>query len=222
MDLKQLIDGIVLFLCFIPVLTFHEFAHAWVAWKLGDDTARLQGRVTLNPLAHIDLLGTLVLPGLAILLAAMNSGLAGFIIGWGKPVPVNPYNLRHRRRDDTLVSLAGPAMNLVLALGMAMVAKAAILGNSEVMVSMAFQMMRVSLFLAFFNLLPIPPLDGSHVVKNLSGMSDHLYANLCQYGLFMVIIAIQIPVVNHMLHLATFQTMFLMTKVVGLDPNAFL
>lgn len=218
--MKQLIDGMVLFLCFIPVLTFHEFAHAWAASKLGDDTARLLGRVTLNPLAHIDLLGTIVLPGLAILLSATNSGLAGFVIGWGKPVPVNPYNLRNRRRDDTLVSLAGPAMNLLLALGMAVLARIATLAGSEVLINTALQIMMVSLFLAFFNLLPIPPLDGSHVVKNLTGMSDHLYANLCQYGLFMVIIAIQIPVVKDVLQLATFQTMFLMTQVVGLDPNA--
>src|SRR6266567_3481071 len=115
MDQKALFDGLVTYVCFIPILTFHEFAHAWVASKCGDDTARLQGRVSLNPLVHIDPIGTVVLPLVAVFLGASGSGLGRFIIGWGKPVPVNIANLRHRRRDDTLVALAGPAINVLLA-----------------------------------------------------------------------------------------------------------
>src|ERR1043165_6715801 len=119
MNSAMLLDGLVAYLCFIPVLTLHEFAHAWVAWKCGDDTARNLGRVSLNPIVHMDLIGTVILPLLALYLQMTNSALSGFIIGWGKPVPVNPSNLRNPRRDDTLIALAGPGMNFVLAFLMA-------------------------------------------------------------------------------------------------------
>src|SRR4029079_3868068 len=115
MDTKLLLDGLLIYLCFIPVLTLHEFAHAWVAWKCGDDTAKKLGRVSINPIVHMELIGTLVLPLLAIYLQSSGSMLGSFIIGWGKPVPVDPSNLRKPRRDDTLIALAGPGMNLVLA-----------------------------------------------------------------------------------------------------------
>src|SRR5204862_823859 len=103
MDPKSIIDGLLLFLGFIVLSTFHEFGHAWMAWKCGDDTARSQGRVSLNPIAHIDLLGTVVLPLLMILLP----GAGRFLIGWAKPVPVNPSNLKNPKMDDILVTLAG-------------------------------------------------------------------------------------------------------------------
>src|SRR5438876_4647195 len=111
MDPNMVIDGLIQYLGLIVLLTFHEFGHAWTAWKCGDDTARLQGRVSLNPIVHMELLGTVILPLLGIFLSAADSKLAGFIIGWGRPVPVNINNLRRRRLDDTLVALAGPAMN---------------------------------------------------------------------------------------------------------------
>src|SRR5688500_4484351 len=112
---EALLQGFLFYLCFIPVLTFHEFAHAWTSWKCGDDTAKNLGRVSLNPIVHMELIGTVVLPLLAIYLSISGSGLAGFIIGWGKPVPVDLHNLRNPRRDDTLIALAGPVMNLILA-----------------------------------------------------------------------------------------------------------
>ena len=108
MELDRIINGLIGYLCLIILLTFHEFAHAWVAWKCGDDTARLQGRVSLNPIVHMELIGTVVLPLVIIFFGAP-------LIGWGKPVPVNINNLYHRRRDDTLVAMAGPLMNLLLA-----------------------------------------------------------------------------------------------------------
>src|SRR6185436_3393621 len=114
MDQKALFEGLAAFLCTIVIITFHEFGHAWAAWRCGDDTARLQGRVTLNPVAHMDLIGTVVLPLLAVLLRASGSGLAGFIIGWGKPVPVNILRLRRRGLDDMLVAMAGPMMNVLI------------------------------------------------------------------------------------------------------------
>src|SRR5579862_2259342 len=111
MDPRMLIDGLIQFLGLLVLLTFHEFGHAWMAWKCGDDTARLRGRVSLNPIVHIDLLGTVILPLLMVLLP----GAGRFLIGWAKPVPVNPSNLRNPKMDDILVTLAGPWMNLFLA-----------------------------------------------------------------------------------------------------------
>jgi Zn-dependent protease len=215
MDTKHLLDGLIAYLCFLPILTFHEFAHAWVAWKCGDDTARLQGRITLNPVAHIDLLGTIILPLAAVFLSAANSGLAGFIIGWGKPVPVNIYNLRHRRRDDTLVALAGPAMNLLLAAVIVILAQVGALVHSETWVRVCLRLALLSLFLGYFNLLPVPPLDGSHVLKNLVLMSDEMYWRLCQYGFLIVIVVIQIPLVNQILHRATIGTLEVMFRLVA-------
>src|SRR5688500_15282577 len=115
MQSSDIYHGLFLYLCFIPVLTLHEFAHAWTAWKCGDPTAKNLGRVTLNPIAHMKVLGTVVLPLLAIYLSIADSRLAGFIIGWGKPVPVDSSNLAQPRWHGTLIAMAGPAMNLVLA-----------------------------------------------------------------------------------------------------------
>ncbi len=216
MDQKALFDGLVMYLCFIPILTFHEWAHAWVAWKCGDDTARLQGRVSLNPIVHIDPIGTILLPLLAIFLGASGSGLSRFIIGWGKPVPVNLYNLRHPRRDDTLVALAGPAMNVVLAFVVLGLGKLGALAGSRLTVEMSVQLAQISLFLCFFNLLPIPPLDGSHVVKNFIGMKDETYWRLCQFGFIAVILVIQIEFVRKALAVATVGTLLVMGWTVGL------
>jgi len=214
MDQKALIDGLIFMLCFIPIVTFHEFAHAWVAWKLGDDTAYREGRVTLNPQSHIDLLGTLIVPGIAV--AMMASGGPGFIFGWGKPVPVNLNNLQNVRRDDNLISLAGPAMNVLLAFIAMIIAKIALVAGVESVQEAAFRLAQLSLFLCFFNLLPIPPLDGSHVLKNIIGMSHETYANLAQYGIIMVIVAIQIPAVSKFLVVSTYGTLAAMMKVLGL------
>jgi len=217
MDQRALLDGLVTYVCFIPILTFHEFAHAWVAWKCGDDTARLQGRVSLNPVVHIDPIGTVVLPLLAVFLSASGSGLGRFIIGWGKPVPVNIDNLRHRRRDATLVAMAGPAMNVLLAVVVLGLGKMGALANAPMIVEMTVQLALISLFLCFFNLLPVPPLDGSHVVKNFIGMTDELYWRLCQYGFIIVIVVIQFPIVGRLLGAATYGSLALIGGLWGLD-----
>ncbi|MHB8522775.1 MAG: site-2 protease family protein [Limisphaerales bacterium] len=206
MDQNIFVDGLISYVCFLPILTFHEFAHAWVAWKCGDDTARLQGRVSLNPAVHIDLIGTIVLPLLAITLSAANSALAGFIIGWGKPVPVNIAQLRHRRRDDTLVALAGPVMNILLAIVIMAVVKVSVVAGLPMVAAVGQRLALLSLFLCFFNLLPVPPLDGSHVVKNAIGMSEDTYWQLCRYGFVAVIIVVQIPVVGRVVEFATYAT----------------
>ena len=219
MDSKALYDGLIAYLCFLPLLTFHEFAHAWTAWKLGDDTAHSQGRVTVNPISHMEVVGTVILPMLAIFLTAAGSGAASFIIGWGRPVPVIKSRLGNPRRDDTLVALAGPAMNLVLAVVVLAVAKVGFIAGTESIVKVASLMARLSLVLCFFNLLPIPPLDGSHAIKNWIRMSDETYLRLCQYGFLAVIIAIQIPVVRNLVVGATAFSFSIIARSLGLPSG---
>ncbi len=216
MNTQHLIEGLISYLCFIPILTCHEWAHAWTAMKCGDDTAKNLGRVTFNPVAHIDPVGTIALPLLSVFLSASGSSFSSFIIGWGKPVPVNPYNLRHLRRDDTLVAMAGPLMNVVLAFAVLLVARAGAMMDSTMVFEIARRLALVSLFLCFFNLLPIPPLDGSHVVKNAIGMSEETYWKLCRFGFIAVIIVIQIPQVRGAVASATFYTFQAMLAVVGI------
>jgi Zn-dependent protease len=160
----QIADSLINLIVLLLSLTVHEFSHAWVAWRLGDDTAARMGRLTLNPVPHIDIIGTIALP------------LMGAPIGWAKPVPVNPANFRRDVRmstGDILVSIAGPLSNLAfallvtIALGvLARVSPSLVVGSAPVGVLMA-RLMMTNIGLAMFNLLPIPPLDGSHVVGSL-------------------------------------------------------
>ena len=147
----------------VLAVTVHEFSHAWVALYLGDPTAKYKGRVTLNPLAHLDPMGTIML------------FLVG--LGWGKPVPVNPYNLRNPKRDSALVSLAGPASNILTAIVIAIPYKYLIMhGGTEVSFEVA-RFLRASfdlnLILAIFNFVPLPPLDGSKIIGVF--IPDRLY-----------------------------------------------
>lgn len=223
MDTRLLLDGLLIYLCFLPVLTFHEFAHAWVAWKCGDDTAKNLGRVSINPVVHMDPIGTFVLPLLAIYLQMSGSLLAGFIIGWGKPVPVDPRNLRNPRRDDTLIALAGPGMNFLLAFLLTGVAKVGVMlshneataSASTIILSAAYLLITVNLILAFFNLIPVPPLDGSHVLKNLINMSYETYWRFSQYGFVVIILVLNIPGVRLILHNLTEGTRHLMLRIYG-------
>jgi Zn-dependent protease len=215
--MNDLVHGLIQYLCFLPVLTFHEFAHAWMAWKCGDDTARLQGRVTLNPVAHMDMVGTVILPLAAIMLSAANSPLAGFIIGWGKPVPVNIYNLKNRKRDDTLIALAGPAMNVILAFVFIGLTRVGMMGHSDLAVKTCFMLASISLFLGFFNMLPIPPLDGSHLMKNLIGMSDEAFMNFSRFGFIVLIVVIQMDFVQNLLFWVVNGTLVKMMLAVGLN-----
>ena len=203
MDPRLLIDGLLLYLGLLVLLTFHEFGHAWMAWKCGDDTARLQGRVSLNPMVHIDLIGTVVMPLLMIFLSLSGSGLSGFLVGWAKPVPVNPANLRNPRMDDILVTLAGPWMNLLLAIVLMGLARVGIIANLGGMTGLCMNMAHLSLLLCFFNLLPIPPLDGSRVVRVLIGMSYEAYYQIARYGFLILILVMQIKPVMAALNAIT-------------------
>lgn len=159
---------IIAFIVLLFSLTVHESAHAWTADRLGDPTARLLGRVSLNPVVHADPIGTVLFP-----LVAMISGAP--LIGWAKPVPVNTRRLRHPRRDYIFVAAAGPASNLVMAFGAAAVLSVmpispVVLDETNVSVPLATlfsRMVQLNLLLAVFNMIPIPPLDGGNVLAGL-------------------------------------------------------
>ena len=161
-------------------LTVHEYAHGYVAFRLGDDTAYRAGRLTLNPLSHLDPIGTLML----------------FIaqIGWAKPVPVNPYNLNNPRTDMIWVSLAGPASNVIFAFITGMILRfiiAAELNIGMFLVKMIVFTVQINLVLAAFNLIPVPPLDGSKILGGmLQGEAAYKYAQFERYGPFVLMAVI--------------------------------
>jgi Zn-dependent protease len=214
MDANWIIEGLISYLGLIVLLTFHEFGHAWTAEKCGDDTARLRGRCSLNPIVHIDLIGTVLLP---LMMIFLPFGVSRFMIGWAKPVPVNPHNLRNPRVDDILVSMAGPAMNLILAVALMALARVGLLVRVEQMADLCVQMAALSLLLCFFNLIPIPPLDGSHVLRNLTGMSWEAYAKFAQFGFIAVIVVLQIPQVRLALKFAVGGTLQLLGTIFGVS-----
>lgn len=173
----------------IPVLfaiTLHEVAHGWVANKLGDGTAKMLGRLTVNPLKHIDPIGTVALPlGLYV--------FTGFIFGWAKPVPVNTNNLQSPRKDMAIVAIAGPVSNIIMALFWVIVMKFAntLVADPNIakfVMDMAYIGILINLILFIFNLFPIPPLDGSKV---LAGFVPRTFSNLMDkiepYGFFILI-----------------------------------
>ena len=203
-----IVDGLITYLGLLILLTFHEFGHAWMAMRCGDDTARLQGRVSLNPLVHIDPIGTVLLP-LIMIFASPTVGR--FLVGWAKPVPFNPANLNNRWRDEMLIAMAGPAMNILLAIVLVGFARVALVFGSVDATELLLRMASLSLVLCFFNLIPIPPLDGSHVLRNLTGMSYETYFNLSRFGFIAIIIILQIPLVREIL-----------STVVGLTLGALL
>lgn len=164
--------------CVLVSLALHELAHAWVAWRLGDPTARIQGRVTLNPLRHLDPLGTAMF--------AVTSLVANLPFGWAKPVPVDPSFFRRPKQGMAVVAAAGPAMNFALALvALAVHEHAGLQGEAERIAGLAFL---VNVVLGVFNLIPVPPLDGSRIVGAV--MSDDTYRawmRLDQYGMVIVL-----------------------------------
>ena len=160
------------FLILIVSLSVHEAAHAWTADRLGDPTARHLGRLTVNPLKHVDLIGTVIFP-----LLAVYSGLP--LIGWAKPVPVTLRNLRSPRRDFAVVALAGPVSNLLLASLGAVIVSVAASGASGLVMNLVIFAAQMNVLLAVFNLIPVPPLDGGNV---LAGLVPESFARVL-YGL---------------------------------------
>jgi len=147
---------IALAIAFIIGIVVHESSHAYAADKLGDPTARVEGRVSLNPINHIDPIGTILLPAFLILTGT------GFVFGWAKPVPVNPFNFRNPSRDRLLVALAGPLSNFVIAGIFALIARFLPIGNNNLPM-LLLSIITVNLSLMMFNLIPLPPLDGSAI-----------------------------------------------------------
>ncbi len=204
-------ESIILICILIFSVICHEYAHGWAAYHLGDPTAKLAGRLTLNPIKHIDPIGTILLPGILILLRLMGQSV--FVIGWAKPVPVNFAGLNNPRRDMILVALAGPAVNL----SFAFVFSRLLLLNVPINI---FNLLILTIFinslLAFFNLIPIPPLDGSRVLMGLLPRNLAIvYSRLERFGL---------PIVFILLYLGMFgkivwPVMALWGKFLGVDFN---
>ena len=212
MDTNAIADGLIQYLMLVGLLTFHEFGHAWTAWKCGDDTARLQGRVSLNPVVHIDPVGTVLLP---LLIIFLPHSVGQFLIGWAKPVPVNPHNLNQPKRDDILVTMAGPAMNLVLAAVLVVMVRVGLFFHQVPLAHCFYDAAKLSLVLCFFNLIPVPPLDGSHVMRVVTGMSHETYANLARFGFIIIIVLLQLQPIQYALGFLTYGTRDLLMWVFG-------
>ena len=180
----------------IPAIILHEVSHGVVALAFGDDTAKRAGRLTLNPIPHIDPVGSI---GLPLLLAVAGAP----VFGWAKPVPVNPRNLRNPRQETLLVSLAGPASNIVLAIGAAVVLRSAT--HSSLPIEIALQFGIINVVLATFNLLPVPPLDGSAVIERfLPAKWWPGWLKLRQYSFAILFLFVFLLPGNYLQHLFNF------------------
>jgi len=190
MDLEHLRWGALQLILLIISIGLHEFGHAWVADLRGDPLPRLQGRVTLNPFAHTDPIGTILLPGIMIFLSP------GFgLIGWGKPVQISLPNPKTRRMDDICITLAGPGMNLVLCFVLALIGA---LGSFDpVQDRLVLRFLVSGIFLnsglVVFNLIPIPPLDGSRLAVRLGLYTEEIFLSLARWGFVILLIAVNLP-----------------------------
>jgi len=184
----------------IPALlaiTLHEVAHGWAALKCGDPTAQMLGRLSLNPLKHVDPIGTVLLP-----IALFFFG--GFIFGWAKPVPVNPRNFKNPRPNSAWVAFAGPGANLLMMLVWAVVIKlSTFLTTSSptaavVLLNMGYAGVAVNVILAVINLIPIPPLDGSRIVSScLSPAAERQYSRIEPYGIWIMLLLLVTGALSH-------------------------
>jgi Zn-dependent protease len=203
----SILDGIIsLFVVFFAI-TVHEASHGWAALKMGDPTAYQLGRITLNPIRHIDPIGTVLLPLMLIIMGAPP-------FGWAKPVPVNPLNLKDPRRDNLIISIAGPASNIAVALVAFIILKILMGVNPSLLyssggglanllsplITIVYYTIVINVILAFFNLIPIPPLDGSGVVMGLiSEEAAQKYEQIRPYGFFILILLIMTGFIGRIL-----------------------
>ena len=190
----QIIIFQIIVLVFSAII--HEYMHGWMADRLGDSTAKDAGRLTLNPIPHLDLFGSILLPAMLVL------SNVGFVFGWAKPVPFNPYNLSDKKYGSAKVALAGPFGNLIVALFFGLILRFINLPSQEL--AMLFAMIvQINLLLMVFNLVPIPPLDGSKVIMPfLPASIQENMIKLEKYGMFIVLLfimfgfSIVIPIIN--------------------------
>lgn len=200
--LQDIIMAVIMVIAFVPAIVLHECAHGYVAYKLGDNTAKDAGRLTLNPVKHADLWGTVIIPALLILTSVVSGG-GGMIFGYAKPVPNNPRNFKNARQGDVLVGIAGPVSNLIMALIGAAIAHgvgwlllspvAASIPSSVIAYVWYFgaYFCMINLCLAFFNIIPLPPLDGSHlIIPFLSDTALVKYYQLQRYAMFILLLLI--------------------------------
>ncbi len=221
MDINNLIPTLtVAILPLIFAITLHEAAHGWVAYKLGDKTAFMLGRVSLNPIKHIDLFGTIILPILMIT-------LGGFIFGWAKPVPISQRNLNNPKRDMAIVALAGPISNLSMAVFWALIAKLGFIlfdnvhlpieGTAEFLVLTGKFGIMINLVLAILNLIPLPPLDGSRLVSSL--LPNHLsaaYDRLEPFGMWILLALLVSGTLQYIVTPPLYSLSVLINQIVGL------
>lgn len=191
LDPTLLSRGLIFYLFLVASVGIHEWAHAFTADKLGDPTPASQGRVTLNPAAHMDLIGTVLFPLLCIFVLPGN-----FFFGWGKPVMINTSYFKHRVRDDVLTTVAGPASNLALALLAAIIGGLAMRFFDPQLGSLVVQFISLNVLLAVFNMMPLPPLDGGHVMRHVVGMSEETFFSLSRWSFIILIVVINIPAVR--------------------------
>ena len=187
LDPETLRRGLILYIVLIASLCIHEWAHAITAHKLGDPTPDSEGRVTLNPVAHMDLLGSVIFPLIGIFVLS-----GGIIFGWGKPVRINPSNFAHRKRDEILTTLAGPASNIALAFLGAVVGR--LIYKFEPRTTELFvQLIGINVLLAVFNMIPLPPLDGGQIMRHAVGMREETFYNISRWSFLIILVAINIP-----------------------------
>jgi len=189
MDILFIIIGIV---GFAFAIIIHEVAHGFVADKLGDPTARLMGRLTLNPIPHIDIYGTIIVPALLFFLHSP------FLFGWAKPVPIDPYNLKNPKKDSALISLAGPASNILFAVILSIFLRILlVIFPTEPFFTLFFYLIEFNIILAVFNLIPIHPLDGEKILTGLLPNNEAREFNnfMERFGLILVFLLI-FPIFN--------------------------
>jgi Zn-dependent protease len=193
LNLPVLREGLIAFLVLIVSICIHEWAHAFTADRLGDDTPARQGRVTLNPMVHMDLLGSVIFPLVYIFIFP-----GVLLFGWGRPVALNVSNFQHRRRDEVITTLAGPLANLGLALLGAVVG--GLIYRSDPRTAELFgQIIAINVQLAVFNLIPLPPLDGGTVLRHAVGMREETYYALARWSFLLLLVAFYLPPVRTLL-----------------------
>ena len=184
------LEIIIVIIIFLFSVIIHELAHGWVALSLGDLTAQRAGRLTLNPMKHLDPIGSILLPGLLILMNFLGAG--GIIFGWAKPVPVNPYNFKDKRWGSAKVATAGPLANICLALIFGLAIRfAPMISSTQGLFLIFLYIVQINLILAIFNLMPVPPLDGSHILFSfLPRSAQNIKIALSRHGLILLLFVI--------------------------------